>query len=313
MSGLPPPNAIQPQPNATEALRAALAVAQQAAGEQANAVLPQASSRSTGWSRGRPSSNGNLGGLGGIYQPQRPLGFDIFELMAKAQVDENYCFLIARDASQTEPPARVAPILDKVAGAATQYPPPNLAQTANERHGASSILKQTNCDFQHQAYIMQSCIEATTQKFLEASAAKEERIITHVERIVAAFTAPAITSQSAAAQDAGIVASQHVAAPEVAAQHVAAPEVVRRRNVLAPVGDAGPPLTRKRAAEANRGEPPAGVAPIFDGAPPLNPPLNLAQTANGRQGLFSAIDFWPCSPNRARTRPPGYRDTEEKS
>ncbi|EGT48817.1 hypothetical protein CAEBREN_17026 [Caenorhabditis brenneri] len=45
MSGLPPPpppNAIQPQPNATEALRAALAAAQQAAGGQAKAVLPQA-------------------------------------------------------------------------------------------------------------------------------------------------------------------------------------------------------------------------------------------------------------------------------
>ncbi|EGT48816.1 hypothetical protein CAEBREN_19135 [Caenorhabditis brenneri] len=141
------------------------------------------------------------------------------------------------------PTAGVAPILD---GAPPLNPPPNLTPTAN-----------------HQARIMQSCIEAITQKFLEASAAKEERINTHVERFVAAFTAPAITSQSAAAQNAGIVASQHVAAPEVAAQHVAAPEVaaavvsalavVRRRNVLAPVGDAGPPPTRERADEANRG------------------------------------------------------------
>ncbi|EGT48098.1 hypothetical protein CAEBREN_11501 [Caenorhabditis brenneri] len=57
------------------------------------------------------------------------------------------------------------------------------------------------------------------------------------------------------------------------------------RNVLAPLGDAGPSLTRKRAAEANHGEPPAGVAPILNGAPPLNLPLNLAPTANERQGF----------------------------
>ncbi|EGT48101.1 hypothetical protein CAEBREN_24582 [Caenorhabditis brenneri] len=45
MSGLPPPpppNAIQLKLNATEALRAALAAAQQAAGRQANAAFPQA-------------------------------------------------------------------------------------------------------------------------------------------------------------------------------------------------------------------------------------------------------------------------------
>ncbi|EGT48819.1 hypothetical protein CAEBREN_04639 [Caenorhabditis brenneri] len=120
--------------------------------------------------------------------------------------------------------AGVAPILDKVAGAATQDSPPNLA-------------------LPHKARIRQSCIEAITQKFLEASAAKEERINTHVERIVGAFTAPAITSQSAAAQNAGIVASQHVADPEVAAQevvaqHVAAPEVTAQHFAVSEVAAA---------------------------------------------------------------------------
>ncbi|EGT37349.1 hypothetical protein CAEBREN_02652 [Caenorhabditis brenneri] len=233
MSGLPPPpppNANQPQPDATEALRAALAAAQQAAGGQPNAFLRPAigaADPQVGVAAAPPRMelvlrNENLGGLGGIYQPQRPLGFDVLELMANAQI--------------------------------------------------------------HQARIMQSTIEAMTQRFLEASAAQEERLNTHVERIVAAFTAPAITSPSAAApahsaQDAGIVVAHHVAAPEVAAQHVAAPQVdaaimappavvapfnaaapvaaapavVRRRNSREPVGDARPPLTRKRAAEANHG------------------------------------------------------------
>ncbi|CAL2034170.1 unnamed protein product [Caenorhabditis brenneri] len=238
MSGLPPPP--PPNANATEALRAALAAAQQAAGGQPNAFLRPAIGAAdplVGVAAAPPRMelvlrNENLGGLGGIYQPQRPLGFDVFELMANAQI--------------------------------------------------------------HQARIMQSTIEAMTQRFLDASAAQEERLNTHVERIVAAFTAPAITSPSAAApaysaQDAGIVVAQHVAAPqvaahhvaarEVAAQHVAAPEVdaavvappavvapvnaaapvaaapavVRRRNAYAPVGNTEPPVTRRRAAEANRG------------------------------------------------------------
>ncbi|EGT48818.1 hypothetical protein CAEBREN_08457 [Caenorhabditis brenneri] len=157
MSGLPPPpppNAIQPQPNATEALRAALAVAQQAAGGQPNAFLRPAIGAADPLVgvAAAPARielvlrNENLGGLGGIYQPQRPRErsrkrhHDISDFSDESTSRSPS----PRDSDSTiaqerRPLAGVAPILDKVAGAPTQNSPPNLAQTANERQTVISF------------------------------------------------------------------------------------------------------------------------------------------------------------------------------